>query len=54
MQQLIDNLDRDLQYSITVEGKMEIDSISNYEDVKNAILQKVCPFFFLMEGVMLP
>ncbi|KAJ4762241.1 Dna polymerase epsilon catalytic subunit a [Rhynchospora pubera] len=40
-QQLIDNLDRDLQYAITVEGKMEIDSISNYEDVKNAILQKL-------------
>jgi hypothetical protein len=45
LQQLIDNLDRDLQYAITVEGKMEIDSISNYEDVKNAILQKVSPCF---------
>nr|XP_019702821.2 DNA polymerase epsilon catalytic subunit A isoform X2 [Elaeis guineensis] len=40
-EQLIRNLDRDLQYAITVEGKMDIDSILNYEDVKNAILEKL-------------
>nr|CAD1820134.1 unnamed protein product [Ananas comosus var. bracteatus] len=40
-EQLISNLDRDLQYAITVEGKMDVDSILNYEDVKNAILDKL-------------
>ncbi|XP_026665327.2 DNA polymerase epsilon catalytic subunit A isoform X2 [Phoenix dactylifera] len=40
-EQLISNLDRDLQYAITVEGKMDIDSILNYEDVKNAIMEKL-------------
>lgn len=41
LQQLIRNLDRDLQYAISTEGKMDVDSISNYEDVKKAILDKV-------------
>lgn len=36
-QQLIDNLDRDLQYAIKVEGKMDLDSVINYVDVKNDI-----------------
>ncbi|MQL76823.1 hypothetical protein Taro_009221 [Colocasia esculenta] len=40
-EQLIGNLDRDLQYAITVEGKMNFNSISNYEEVKNAILEKL-------------
>lgn len=40
-QHLIENLDRDLQYAIKVEGKMELDSVSNYEDVKKAIKEKV-------------
>lgn len=40
-QQLIGNLDRDLQYAIRVEGKMDLDSITNYEDVKKAIMDKV-------------
>ncbi|KAH7542023.1 hypothetical protein FEM48_Zijuj02G0029500 [Ziziphus jujuba var. spinosa] len=40
-EQLINNLDRDLQYSITVEGKMELESVSNYDEVKNAILEKL-------------
>ncbi|GAB2214864.1 hypothetical protein Drorol1_Dr00019229 [Drosera rotundifolia] len=40
-QQLIDNLDRDLQYVIRVEGKMVLDSVSNYEEVKDAIMQKL-------------
>ena len=41
LQQLIRNLDRDLRYAIRTEGKMDVDSISNYEDVKKAILDKV-------------
>ena len=40
-QLLIKNLDRDLQYAIRVEGKMDLDSISNYDEVKNAIVEKV-------------
>lgn len=40
-QQLINNLDRDLQYAIRVEGKMDVESVSNYDEVKNAILEKV-------------
>lgn len=40
-QQLINNLDRDLQYAIRVEGKMDVELVSNYEEVKNAILEKV-------------
>ncbi|KAF5727520.1 DNA polymerase epsilon catalytic subunit A [Tripterygium wilfordii] len=40
-QQLINNLDRDLQYAIRVEGKMELDSVSNYDEVRNAILEKL-------------
>ncbi|XP_068664091.1 DNA polymerase epsilon catalytic subunit A-like isoform X2 [Aristolochia californica] len=39
--QLIGNLDRDLQYAIRVEGKMEMESISNYDDVRNAIMEKL-------------
>ena len=41
MQQLIGNLDRDLQYVIAVEGKLDIDSVTNYDEVKDAIEQKV-------------
>ncbi|XP_020214340.1 DNA polymerase epsilon catalytic subunit A isoform X3 [Cajanus cajan] len=42
-QQLINNLDRDLQYAIRVEGKNKIDleSVSNYDEVKNAIMEKL-------------
>ncbi|KAM7522501.1 hypothetical protein LguiA_012403 [Lonicera macranthoides] len=40
-QQLINNLDRDLQYAIRVEGKMDIELVSNYEEVKNAIMEKL-------------
>lgn len=40
-QLLIKNLDRDLQYAIRVEGKMDLNSISNYDEVKNAIMEKV-------------
>lgn len=51
-QQLIGNLDRDLQFAITVEGKMSIESIANYEDVNNAIMEKVLFFtvFFLFNA----
>ncbi|WVZ75286.1 hypothetical protein U9M48_023358, partial [Paspalum notatum var. saurae] len=40
-EQLIGNLDRDLQYAITVEGKLDIDSVTNYDEVKDAIEQKL-------------
>lgn len=40
-QLLIDNLGRDLEYAITVEGKMRMDSISNYDEVKDEIKEKV-------------
>ncbi|KMT05520.1 hypothetical protein BVRB_7g176430 [Beta vulgaris subsp. vulgaris] len=40
-QQLIDNLDRDLQYAIKVEGKMDLDIVSNYDEVKGAIKEKL-------------
>ncbi|XP_039817999.1 DNA polymerase epsilon catalytic subunit A-like isoform X3 [Panicum virgatum] len=39
-EQLIGNLDRDLQYAISVEGKLDIGSVTNY-DVKDAIKQKL-------------
>ncbi|KAL3518505.1 hypothetical protein ACH5RR_021094 [Cinchona calisaya] len=40
-EQLIDNLDRDLQYAIRVEGKMDLESVSNYAEVKDAISEKL-------------
>ncbi|KAL9143406.1 hypothetical protein ABFS82_14G234200 [Erythranthe guttata] len=40
-EQLLDNLDRDLQYAIRVEGKMDLDSVSNYDEVKDAIKEKL-------------
>lgn len=40
-QKLINNLDRDLQYAIRVEGKMDLESVSNYDEVKNSIMEKV-------------
>ncbi|KAL8475241.1 hypothetical protein ACS0TY_031590 [Phlomoides rotata] len=40
-EQLLDNLDRDLQYAIKVEGKMDLESVSNYDEVKNAIREKL-------------
>jgi len=45
-QQLISNLDRDLQYAIRVEGKMDLESVSNYDEVKNAIMEKVLVMIF--------
>ncbi|PHT69169.1 DNA polymerase epsilon catalytic subunit B [Capsicum annuum] len=38
---LINNLDRDLQYAIIVEGKMDLESVINYGEVKNAIMEKL-------------
>ncbi|KAL5717104.1 DNA-directed DNA polymerase [Ranunculus cassubicifolius] len=38
---LLNNLDRDLQYAIKVEGKMDVETVSNYEEVKNAIMEKL-------------
>uniref|UniRef100_A0A0E0K092 DNA polymerase epsilon catalytic subunit n=1 Tax=Oryza punctata TaxID=4537 RepID=A0A0E0K092_ORYPU len=40
-EQLIANLDRDLQYAISVEGKLDIDSVTNYDEVKDVIKQKL-------------
>ncbi|KAK6247338.1 hypothetical protein QUC31_018903 [Theobroma cacao] len=40
-EQLISNLDRDLQYAIRVEGKMDLESVSNYDEVKNEIIEKL-------------
>ncbi|XP_030957704.1 DNA polymerase epsilon catalytic subunit A-like isoform X2 [Quercus lobata] len=40
-EQLINNLDRDLQYAIRVEGKMDLELVSNYDEVKNAIMEKL-------------
>ncbi|KAK8513325.1 hypothetical protein V6N12_052522 [Hibiscus sabdariffa] len=40
-EQLISNLDRDLQYAITVEGKMDLESVLNYDEVKNEIIEKL-------------
>lgn len=40
-EQLITNIDRDLQYAIRVEGKVDVDSIANYDDVKHAIIDKL-------------
>ncbi|GMH11122.1 hypothetical protein Nepgr_012963 [Nepenthes gracilis] len=40
-QLLIDNLDRDLQYALRVEGKMDLESVSNYDEVKSAITGKL-------------
>ncbi|MED6160431.1 DNA polymerase epsilon catalytic subunit A [Stylosanthes scabra] len=40
-EQLINNLDRDLQYAIRVEGKMDLESVSNYDEVKTAIMEKL-------------
>lgn len=36
-QGLIDRLDRDLGYAIRHEGKMAVEDVLNYEDVKGAI-----------------
>lgn len=47
MQQLISNLDRDLQYAIRVEGKMDLESVSNYDEVKNEIVEKVEVFLLV-------
>lgn len=41
MQKLIDNLDRDLKYAIEEEGKLELDVVTNYDDVKEEIKSKV-------------
>ncbi|KAH6814720.1 DNA polymerase epsilon catalytic subunit [Perilla frutescens var. frutescens] len=40
-EQLLDNLDRDLHYAISVEGKMDLESVSNYDEVKDAIGEKL-------------
>ncbi|XP_062083133.1 DNA polymerase epsilon catalytic subunit A-like isoform X2 [Humulus lupulus] len=49
-QQLIDNLDRDLQYAIRVEGKMDLDSVSNYDEVRSSIFEKAELFDKFLNG----
>lgn len=49
LQQLINNLDRDLQYAVIVEGKMDLESVSNYDEVKNAIMEKVLSLVFFFD-----
>ncbi|KAL2325730.1 hypothetical protein Fmac_024788 [Flemingia macrophylla] len=51
-QQLINNLDRDPQYAIRVDGKNKIDleSVSNYDEVKNAIVEKAELFDKFLHG----
>ncbi|KAL6523491.1 hypothetical protein OROGR_017094 [Orobanche gracilis] len=39
--QLIENLDRDLQYAIKVGGKMDFESVLNYDAVKESIMEKL-------------
>ncbi|CEH14532.1 dna polymerase catalytic subunit a [Ceraceosorus bombacis] len=41
LQQLIDDLDAALQFSIRVEGKMDVEDITNYDEVKAEIQQKL-------------
>ena len=33
-QELLDSLDHDLRYAITVEGKMAMEDVENYEEVR--------------------
>ena len=37
----MNNLDRDLRYAIEVEGKMDFNTIVNYEEVKKDIMTQV-------------
>ena len=39
MQELLDSLDSDLKYVIEVEGKLSLDDIENYDDVRAEIAQ---------------
>lgn len=36
-QELVDSLDADLRYAIEVEGKLSMDDVENYEEVRNSI-----------------
>lgn len=37
----MDKLDHDLHYALVHEGKMRVEDITNYEDVKAAITQQL-------------
>lgn len=50
LQKLIDNLDRDLKYAIEEEGKLELDSVTNYDDVREEIKRKVGPHLSVCIG----
>ena len=41
MQLLIDKIDADLVHALAEEGNMKVDDVSNYEEVKAAIIDQV-------------
>jgi hypothetical protein len=45
LQKLIENVDRDLKHAIEEEGKVELDVVTNYDDVKEEINCKVGAHF---------
>ena len=54
-QELIGRLDRDLKYAIEVEGKMKLDDITNYDEVRRTPEQpptttRPAPLITLFEG----
>lgn len=40
-QQLMDNIDRDLRFALTVEMELALDQVANYDDVRAAIVSKL-------------
>lgn len=48
LQKLIEHLDRDLQYAIVEEGKLDLDSVTNYDNIKEEIKLKVCSHLCLI------
>jgi DNA polymerase epsilon subunit 1 len=42
MQALLDSLDDDLRYAITVEGKMDLADVENYDEVRSFPLSTAC------------
>jgi DNA polymerase epsilon subunit 1 len=50
VQKLIDHLDRDLKYAIEVEGKLELEAVTNYDEIKEEIKCKVGPYVSVCIG----
>ncbi|KAL0248806.1 hypothetical protein GEMRC1_004040 [Eukaryota sp. GEM-RC1] len=40
-QELIDNIDRDLKFALTEEGKIDLADVTNYEEVKSSIITEL-------------